>query len=162
LSFFIFHVGWMLRAPSRFPAPSRFGPRKKVAPKFMVGRQDLIVDMANALLNPQPALTRRTLARTSDTEIVRLAGAATAALGPDGYDPAVTLLNTWQTMSGYAHARPWSALRGKQWGEINPDTGMQAVTQKGDPDALLDAAFRALSTVEEAIRKLVALSTAAT
>ena len=126
----------------------------------MVRRRDLIVDMANALLNPDPPFIRRTFGRTSDTEMVRLAGAVTSSLGIEGHDPAVTLLNTWQTMSGYAHARPWASLRGKVWGEVDADTGLQDVTQKGDPDALLDAAFRAQMVVEEATRRLLALSAA--
>jgi hypothetical protein len=122
-------------------------------------RQGLIVEMANELLNPPTRLTRRTLVqRTSDTEMVKTAGAATPALGKEGYDPAVTLLNTWQNLSGYAHARPWSAERGRQFGEIDPDTGLQHIRQKGDPDQLLDAAFRALEAAEEAIRRLIALS----
>jgi hypothetical protein len=62
-------------------------------------------------------------------------------------------------MSAYAHARPWSAaMRGRQFGDIDPDTGLQHIVQKGDPDQLLDAAFRALETAEEAIRRLIALS----
>ena len=128
----------------------------------MMRRQDVIVDMANELLNPPTLFTRQTLARhPTDTEMVKIAGAATPALGQDGYDPAVTLLNTWQTMSGYAHARPWSAMRGRRFGDIDPDTGLQNIVQKGDPDQLLDAAFRALETAEEAIRRLIALSAAA-
>ena len=72
--------------------------------------------------------------------MVTIAGGATPSLGRDGYDPAVTLLNTWQTMSGYAHARPGSAVKGNHIaGEVDPVTGMQKVTQKGDPHALLDA-----------------------
>jgi hypothetical protein len=92
--------------------------------------------------------------------MVTIAGGATPSLGIEGYDPAVTLLNTWQTMSGYAHARPWSALRGRQFGAIDPVTGLQAVVQKGDPDQLLDAAFRALTVIDEALRRLVVLSSA--
>jgi hypothetical protein len=127
----------------------------------MVNRQHMSVQMANALLDPQTPLTRRTFTRrTSDTQMVTIAGAATPSLGVDGYDPAVTLLNTWQTMSGYAHARPWSAMRGRQFGDIDPVTGMQAVVQNGDPDQLLDAAFRALTVIQEAVRRLVALSVA--
>jgi hypothetical protein len=37
-------------------------------------RQDLVVQMANSLLNPQPPLTRKTLDRTSDTKMVSIAG----------------------------------------------------------------------------------------
>jgi hypothetical protein len=35
---------------------------------------------------------------------------------------------------------------------------MQEVAQKGDPEALLDAAFRALNVIEEVVRRLLALS----
>ncbi|SPM43617.1 hypothetical protein MNAB215_5843 [Mycobacterium numidiamassiliense] len=124
-------------------------------------RQDLLVQMANSLLNPQPPFTRQTLERTSDTKMVTIAGSETAALGSGGFDPGVTLLNTWQTMSGYARARPWAALPGKHpEGEIDPVTGMQKITQKGDPHALLDAAFRGLLVVEQAVGRLVGLSAA--
>lgn len=126
-------------------------------------RRDLIVQMANALHNRQTPFTRRTFGQstTSDTEMVRLAGAATPGLGRNGFDPAVTLLNTWQSMSSYAHARPWATLPGKHAsGAADPVTGLQKVTQKGDPHALLDAAFRAVLVVEQAVGRLVGLSVA--
>lgn len=124
-------------------------------------RQDLVVQMANSLLNPQRPFTRRTFDRTSDTEMAKIAGAATPGLGSGGFDPAITLLNTWQTMSCYAHARPWATLPGKHTsGEVDPVSGMQKVTQKGDPHALLDAAFRALFVVEQAVGMVVSLSIA--
>jgi hypothetical protein len=122
-------------------------------------RQDLIVQMANALLNPPTPISSGSFAnRTSDTKMVTIAGGATPSLGVGGFDPAITLLNTWQTMSGYAHARPWSALRGRHVEGSDPVTGMVRVTQKGDPHALLDAAFRGLQVIEQAVGRLVALS----
>lgn len=128
----------------------------------MERRQDWIVQEANSLLNnPATPITRRSFAnRTSDTDMVKAAGGATSSLGTGGFDPAITLLNTWQATSGYAHARPWSALPGRELGEVDPTTGMQAVTQRGNPDRLLDAAFRALHVVEQAVGTLVALSAA--
>lgn len=126
-------------------------------------RRDLIVQMANALHDRQIPFTRRTFGQntTSDTEMVRIAGAATPGLGRNGFDAAITLLNTWQAMSCYAHARTWATLPGKHAsGETDPVTGMQKVTQKGDPHALLDAAFRPVLVVEQAVGQLVALSVA--
>lgn len=125
-------------------------------------RQDLIVDMANTLVNPQrPFDIRSLVGRTSDTRMVAIAGGETAALGSSEHDPSITLLNTWQSTSGYAHARPWPGLRSKVFGEVDPGTGMQAVTQKGDPNAMFDAAFRALLVIEEAVRRMLTLSTEA-
>ncbi|MCV7442032.1 hypothetical protein H7K33_07330 [Mycobacterium paraense] len=123
-------------------------------------RQDWIVEQANSLLNPTTPLTRRSFAKqcTTDTEIVTLAGRALPAGATGSYDPAITLLNTWQTMSGFAHARPWAALPGREITGTDPVTGWWKVTQKGDPNRLLDAAFRGLPAVEEAVRRLVALS----
>jgi hypothetical protein len=123
-------------------------------------RQDWIVGQANLLLdNPAKPMTRKSFVnRTLDTEVVKTAGGAISPSVTGGFDPAITLLNTWQTMSGYAHARPWAALPGRQLGEIDAATGMQAVTQVGHPDQLLDAAFRGLHAIEEAVRRLVALA----
>jgi hypothetical protein len=122
-------------------------------------RQDLIVQMANSLLNPPTPLTRRSFDSTTDTKMVTIAGGQTPGLGSGGFDPAITLLNTWQSMSCYAHARPWATLPGKHTqGTKDPVTGMQKVTQKGDPHALLDASFRALLVVERAVGILVGLS----
>ena len=122
-------------------------------------RQDWIVQEANSLLNPPKPLTKTSFAnRTSDTEMVRTAGGAIPASNMGGFDPAVTLLNTWQSLSGYAHARPWAMLPGREVKESHTTTNLQTVTQKGNPHTLLDAAFRALHAVEEAVRRLVALS----
>ena len=125
----------------------------------MERRQDWIVEQANALLNPTPPFTRRTFAkRTSDTAMVKTAGLAISGGAPGDFDPAITLLNTWQAMSGYAHARPWAALPGREITGTDPTTGRWKVTQKGDPNRLLDAAFRGLPAIEAAVMRLVGMS----
>jgi len=122
-------------------------------------RQDWIVQQANSLLSPTTPITRRSFAkRTSDTEMVKIAGSTIPAGAMGGLDPAITLLNTWQSLSGYAHARPWSALPGREVTGTDPTTGRLTVTQKGDPNRLLDAAFRGLIATEHAVRCLVGLS----
>lgn len=124
-------------------------------------RQAWIVEQANALLKPTKPLTPATFARrTSDTEMVRIAGAETPALGLDGYDPAANLLSAWKSLSGYAHARPWSAVPGRHVTGTDPSTGRYSAIQKGDPNRMLDAAFRGMLVIEEAVRRLVELSTA--
>jgi hypothetical protein len=62
----------------------------------------------------------------------------------------------------YAHARPWAAPLG---GQVvvkdptpNPTTGTVTVSAEGDPDRLLDSAFRAVLVVENGIGPLEALS----
>ena len=92
--------------------------------------------------------------------MVRTAGAAIAPTAMVGFDPAITLLETRQSLSGYAHARPWATLRCRIVQHTDPSTNMMTVTQKGDPDELLDAAFRVLPAAGEAVRRLEALSAA--
>lgn len=122
-------------------------------------RQDWIVEQANSLLNPTKPLTRKEFAKlTSDTEMVKIAASSLPAGSMGSYDPAITLLNTWRSTSGYAHARPWSALPGREVTGTDPTTGRWDVTQKGDPDRLLDAAFRGLRVIEAAVMRLVELS----
>ena len=156
------YVAW-IDTIKAFPENQNFSPEVQAKADAeaveMDRRQDWIVQQANSLLNPPKQFTRGSFAsRTSDTEMVRTAGAAIPVMG--GFDPAITLLNTWQTMSGYAHARPWPTLPGREIKETDPTTNVQTVTQKGDPNRLLDAAFRALYAVEEAVRRMVSLSAA--
>jgi hypothetical protein len=128
-------------------------------------RLDWIVQQANTLLSPDPPFTRRTYGQqtTSDTDIVRAAGAMTPPIGVGGWDPELVLLNTWQALSGYAHARPWSSSLGSNLvvrdAEQNPTTGAITVAVGGNPDRLLDFAFRALLVAENGIGWLSQLST---
>jgi hypothetical protein len=125
----------------------------------MERRQGWIVEQANSLLTPAAPFTPASFAnRTRDTDMVKIAGSAIPAGTTGGYDPAITLLNTWRAMSGYAHARPWAALPSREITGTDPVTGRWHATQKGDPDRLLDAAFRGLPAVEEAVRRLVTMS----
>jgi hypothetical protein len=75
----------------------------------------------------------------------------------------IVLLNSWQVLSGYAHARPWSSSLGNNIvvrdPEPNPTTGTVTVSAEGDPDRLLDFAFRAILVIENAIGWLNAIST---
>jgi hypothetical protein len=127
----------------------------------MERRQDWIVEQANSLLNPTEPFTRKSFSkRTSDTDMVEIAGSAIPAGATGDFDPAITLLNTWRAMSGFAHARPWAALPGREITGTDPVTGRWNVTQKGDPNRLLDAAFRGLPAIEQAAGRLVGLSAA--
>jgi len=66
-------------------------------------------------------------------------------------------------LSGYAHARPWAASLGSTLvvrdAEPNPTTGAITVAVEGNPDRLLDFAFRALLVAENGVGWLTALST---
>jgi hypothetical protein len=128
-------------------------------------RLDWIVQQANALLNPPTPYTLRTFKRsiTSDTDMVKIAGANVPALATGGWDPALVLLNTWQVLSGYAHARPWAAplastLRVTD-STPHPITGTIRVSAHGNPEALLNCAFRALVVLEVAVMELGQLAT---
>lgn len=127
-------------------------------------RLDWIVQEANALLSPQIPYTRRTYKNsiTSDTEMVKIAGSSTPALADGGWDSSLVLLNTWQVLSGYAHARPWASSLGTTLtvtdSTPHPVTGTIAITAKGNPDRLLDFAFRAIVVAETAISTMEQLS----
>jgi hypothetical protein len=123
--------------------------------------QQWIITQANAVCSATTPITPRDFwRRTSDTRIVETAG---GALGPDalgdGWDPALSLLSTWRRLSGYAHATPWSSVSHRViHGGPDPVTGQVTVSQTGDPEILLDAAFRAVIVVENAISRYDALS----
>jgi hypothetical protein len=127
-------------------------------------RLNWIVRQANTLLEPPVPITRKRYkdSTTSDTEIVQTAGAGTPALGTEGWIPELVLLHTWHALSGYAHARPWATALGSRLVVSDPApnlvTGAIKVTAKGDPDRLLDFAFRAIIVVENGIGRLAGLS----
>jgi hypothetical protein len=101
-------------------------------------RLDWIVQSANTLLVPPRPFTRGNFGnRTTDTDLVRTAGAAIPPTAMAGFDPAISLLGTWQSLSGYAHARPWATVPGRVVLDTDPTANMMTVTQKGDPDTLL-------------------------
>jgi hypothetical protein len=66
----------------------------------------------------------------------------------------VRVLIRWRQLSGYAHGLPWATL-GNQVPESGPDpeTGVYAMIQKGNPKQLLDAAFDTLQVIEIAIHR---------
>jgi hypothetical protein len=128
-------------------------------------RQDWIVQQANAFLVPVNLYTCRTYGQriTSDSDMVRSAGAITPALGTGGWNSELVLLNSWQVLSGYAHAGPWALPLGSTLAvtdsEPNPTTGAIKVTAEGNSDRLLDTAFRAILVIENGVGWLNALST---
>jgi hypothetical protein len=123
------------------------------------------VQQANAFLVPVNLYTCRTYGQriTSDSDMVRSAGAITPALGTGGWNSELVLLNSWQVLSGYAHARPWALPLGSTLAvtdsEPNPTTGAIKVTAEGNSDRLLDTAFRAILVIENGVGWLNALST---
>jgi hypothetical protein len=100
-------------------------------------------------------------ATTSDTDIVRAAG---AAIGADGrveaeWNSAALLVKTWQALSAYAHCRPWATLFDRQiTGEPDEVSGLVTVTQTGNSERLLDDAFLCIRIVRSAIRRYQRLS----
>ncbi|TFV61409.1 hypothetical protein E4P42_00460 [Mycobacterium sp. PS03-16] len=127
-------------------------------------RLDWIVQQANSCLAPSIPFTRRTYGQrtTSDTDMVRAAGKLTTAIGTGGWDSELVLLNTWQMLSGYAHARPWAAPLGSTLivrdPTPDPTTGTVTVAVEGNPDRLLDFAFRAVIVAEVGVMTLEELA----
>ncbi|MUL75713.1 hypothetical protein [Mycolicibacterium sp. CBMA 226] len=126
-------------------------------------RLDWIVQQASTLISPPPT-SRGTYQKTftDEIDIVRMAGAMAPQVGNGGWDPGTTLAQTWQILSGYAHARPWAALHG---GTVtvkdptpDPKTGLIVMSAKGDPDKLLDFAFRPVQVAESAVDRLAQLA----
>jgi hypothetical protein len=127
-------------------------------------RLDWIVQEATTLLARATPFTRNSYAgqATSDTNMVQIAGASATALASGGWNPGLVLSNTWQLLSGYAHARPWASLQGSKHIVKDPTpnrtTGTITVTAQGDPDRLLDFAFRAVIVTEVGVMTLEDLS----
>jgi hypothetical protein len=161
------HLGW-LNTLAADPKNQPFPPADQATFDTQVAeierRLDWIVQEATTLLARATPFTRRTYAgqTTSDTQMVQIAGASVTALGTGGFDPGCVLSNSRQLLSGYAHARPWASLHGGKTivkdATPDPKTGTITVAKQGDPDRLLDFAFRALRVVEAGISVLEQLS----
>jgi hypothetical protein len=127
-------------------------------------RLDWIVQEATTLPARATPFTRNSYAgqATSDTNMVQIAGTSATALASGGWDPGLALSNTWQLLSGYAHARPWASLQGSKHIVKDPTpnktTGTITVTAQSDPDRLLDFAFRAVIVTEVGVMTLEDLS----
>jgi hypothetical protein len=123
-----------------------------------------ILQEATTLLNRPTLFSRREFGdqTATDREMVEAAGRYTPALGTGGWDPELVLLNTWQTLSGYAHARPWAVHLGSDVvvrdPTPNPKTGTITVVVEGNPERLLDFGFRAVMVVESGVGWLDQLS----
>lgn len=132
-------------------------------------RIDWIVQEATTLLNRATAYTRKTATAftrktyrnqtTTDRDIVKTAGRHTLALGNGGWNSELVLLNSWQVLSEYAHARPRATQLGGTNAVLdptpNPTIGRITVAAQANPDRLLDFAFRAVLVVESAIGWLI-------
>lgn len=124
-----------------------------------------ILQEATTLLAPTASFTNRKYSEQLATEssIVQYAGSRVTVLDAgEGWDTGQLLLQTWQLLSGYSHARPWASAYGSKHVIVDdiPDgkTGTIQVAVEGNPDRLLDYAFRALRVSEAAIGGLEAIS----
>ena len=104
-------------------------------------RREWIVQQANALRYETKTVKEFSVALPSDTKVIEQAA-------------GVRVLARWRELSGYAHGLPWATL-GNQVPENGPDpeTGVYAMIQKGNPKQLLDAAFDTLQVIEIAIHR---------
>ncbi|AQA04255.1 hypothetical protein BVC93_19520 [Mycobacterium sp. MS1601] len=121
-------------------------------------RIDWILQEATTLLAPPAPFSNKKYTEQLATEssIVQFAGSLVTGLDAgEGWNTGQLLLQTWQLLSGYSHARPWASAYGSKHVIVDdvPDskTGTIQVTVEGNPDRLLDYAFRALRVVEAAI-----------
>lgn len=101
-------------------------------------RQEWIVEQANALTGASQTFKEFRQDLPSDTEIVEQAG--------------TRVLSAWRFLGGYAHGLPWATL-GNQvaQGDPDPETGVVTVSQRGNSEQLLNAAFYTLEGIEKAI-----------
>ncbi|MDV6247236.1 hypothetical protein [Rhodococcus opacus] len=95
---------------------------------------------------------------TSDTNMVKEAGALIDTTNLDGWDPSIQVARHWMMLSGYAHARPWATAPHKTWG-LAQSNGMASVTIQMDPNMLLDSAYTAIQVAEAALNRYKTLST---
>lgn len=161
------HLGW-LNTLAADPINQPFPPADQAAFDSQTAeidrRLNWILQQATALQSRATLFTQNTYSgqAASDTKMVQMAGAVVPALSSGGFDPACVLSNSWQLLSGYAHARPWASLHGSKRtvkdATPHPTTGVITVAVQGDPDRLLDFAFRALRVVEAGIGTLEHLS----
>jgi hypothetical protein len=154
------HLGWMdtLAAdPINQQRPAAEQAQFDALYTELERRIDWVLQEATTLQGRPNPFTRNTYGgqATTETQIVRHAGSIATAIGVGGYDSGLVLLNTWQLLSGYAHGRPWASLHGGKTivNDPTPDptTGQISITKQGDPDRLLDFAFRALIVTEVAV-----------
>lgn len=154
------HLGWMdtLAAdPKNQQAPATDQAQFDALHAELEKRLDWVLQEATTLLGRPTPFTKNSYGGqiTTETRIVQMAGSVATAIGSGGWDSGLVLSNTWQLLSGYAHARPWASLHGGKTivEDPNPDpsTGQIRVTKEGDPDRLLDFAFRALIVTEVAV-----------
>jgi hypothetical protein len=162
------HLGW-LNTLAADPANQPFPPADQATFDAQTAEMDRrinwILQEATTLQSRATPFTQNSYSgqTATDTRMVQLAGAVVPALGSGGFDPACVLSNSWQLLSGYAHARPWASLHGSKTivkdPTPDPKTGTITVAKQGDPDRLLDFAFRALRVVEAGISALERIST---
>lgn len=160
-------LGW-LNTLAADPINQPFPPADQATFDALVAeidkRLNWILQEATTLQSRATPFTQNTYSgqATTDTRMVQLAGGVVPALSSGGFDPACVLSNSWQLLSGYAHARPWASLQSSKHivkdATPDPQTGVITVAVQGDPERLLDYAFRALRVVEAGISTLEHLS----
>ncbi|MGD1240213.1 hypothetical protein [Mycobacterium seoulense] len=119
------------------PDPERYAADTAIAIAEFDRRRNWIVDQANILKGESWTVRQFRDRLPSDTAVVEQAGAR--VLGP------------WRFLSGYAHGLPWATI-GNQvpLSDPDPETGAISVSQRGNPEQLLDAAFYTIAVIERA------------
>lgn len=154
------HIGWMdtLAAdPKNQQQPAVEQAQFDTLRAELDRRLDWVLQEATTLLGRPTPFTRNSYGgqTTTETRIVQLAGSMATAIGTGGHDSGLILSGTWQLLSGYAHSRPWASLHGGKTivedPTPDPTTGKIKITKEGDPERLLDFAFRALLVTEVAV-----------
>jgi hypothetical protein len=103
-------------------------------------RREWIVNQANMLTETSQSVRQFRDRLPSDTAIVERTG--------------TRMLSGWRLLSGYAHGLPWATL-GNQvpQGEPHPETRIVTVSQVGNPEQLLNAAFYTIEVIERATER---------
>ena len=129
------------------PDPARYAADAAEAIAEFDRRRDWIVTQANVLTGESWTVRQFRDRLPSDTAVVEQAG--------------TRVLSPWRFLSGYAHGLPWATV-GNQvpLSDPDPETGAITVSQRGNPEQLLDASFYTIAVIERATAAFRRLSRA--
>ncbi|SKG66849.1 Uncharacterised protein [Mycobacteroides abscessus subsp. bolletii] len=126
--------------------------------------QESIVKNANILESEERSVTKYRNYRPKTSDPTKIWHSDTAVVGYAGRAiEAPDLLSTWQFMSGYAHSHLWTVVVNSiETAQHNRMHGFIIPTRAPNPRQLVAASNLALTVVEKAVERFIALSHPAT